>query len=312
MGSVLEKNGDKIWPIRDAPHNHYINNLIPLSNALQPVRSFMTYLPLLKILKRSYGNVIDFTYDWRQNNLEHTSILKNEIESMDVDEIHIIAHSMGGIIAKLCLIEYKDEPAIAKVKKFITLGTPWKGSMDSVKTLFYGSRIPTKVFKYIDKDESRKLSLHFPSVYQLLPTSNYLEVLRRSHIVPYRFKNKDYSEFTNFFDENLKLDFEMNHEYDNVFQKYFEYLNEEISEDIELHEIIGTGKPTIKNINENSRAEVYVKYDEGDGTVPILSAFSELRNRTNYKSYFVNKASHNFLPAYPSVIKLIKRIIDER
>lgn len=312
MGSVIKKEGEKVWPIQNGSTKHYMDNLTPLDNSVEPSHLLQIYLLLKTDLKCHFPIVEDFIYDWRLNNLKHTSLLKNKIASMDVDEVYIVAHSMGGIISKICLNEFKDDEDIKKVKKLITLGTPWKGSMDSVKALLYGSRIPRKILKFIDKETSRLISAHFPSVYQLLPTNEFLGYLKTSNCIPYFINNCYYEKFQEFFDEILKEKFSENHDFDETFNLYYELLNTDLPSEIELHEIIGTGKPTIKMISENTRKEPYAQYDEGDGTVPLFSAYSNLKNRENYYPYFVNKGAHNSLPLYPSTINLIKDIINEK
>lgn len=312
MGSVLKKEGKKIWPLHNGTQDHYVSSLTPLTTAVEPSHMLVTYQALKLALKLKFDIVEEFVYDWRLNNLDHSSLLKSKIAGMNVDEIHIVAHSMGGIIAKICLNEHEGDADLSKVKKLITLGTPWKGSMESVKTLLYGSRIPQKYLTFIEKEASREISTHFPSVYQLLPSEDFLRELKTVNCVPYFLNDSYYDKFEDFFKGVLHDKFAQNHLYDRVFNEYYELLNKDIAADIELHEIIGTGKPTVRMICENTRKEPYVSYDEGDGTVPLFSAYSNLENRDNYFAYFVNKASHNGLPLNIDIIQLVKDIIREK
>ncbi|MFE8697998.1 acyltransferase [Cytobacillus sp. FJAT-53684] len=309
MGSVLKKEGKKIWPLHYGSQEHYLKSLTPITNSVEPSHMLATYQPLKTVLKLSFDIVEEFVYDWRLNNIEHSSLLKSKIASMNVDEVHIVAHSMGGIIAKLCLVEHEGDSDLEKVKKLITLGTPWQGSMDAVKTLLYGSRIPDKYLKFIDKESSKEISVHFPSVYQLLPNDKYLKELKTLNCVPYYLNDNYYDQFEVFFKDVLQERFVENHSYEKVFSEFYEILKKEVPSHIDLHEVIGTGKPTIKIISENSRKEPYVSYDEGDGTVPLLSAYSNLQDRQNYFPYFVNKASHNGMTCNPDIISLVKDII---
>ncbi|PGB72982.1 lipase/acyltransferase domain-containing protein [Bacillus wiedmannii] len=311
MGSVLKQEGKKVWPINFGSYEHYANTLTPLEKEVEPSHLLFTYKRLKKELKRNFPIVTEFIYDWRLNNTEHLDLLRKTISSMDVDEVYIVAHSMGGIISKLCLNEFKEEPEIKKVKKLITLGTPWKGSMEAVRTLLYGSQVPEKYWKYIGKDAAKRICKQFPSVYQLLPTSSFLDRLKSINCVPYFFNDSYFDEFDGFFQGVLQEEFSKYHSFDSVFNEYYSLLNQEIADDIELHEIIGLGKRTIKIICENSRKEPYVYYDEGDGTVPLLSAYSNLRDVENYSAYFVNGASHNGLPWKKEIIDLIKDIIND-
>lgn len=310
MGSVLKQDGKKVWPINFGSYEHYANTLTPLEKEVEPSHLLFTYQRLKLALKHNFPIVTEFIYDWRLNNTDHLHLLRGKISSMDVDEVYIVAHSMGGIISKLCLNEYKNDPEIKKVKKLITLGTPWKGSMESVRTLLYGSRVPEKILRYIGKEAAKKICREFPSVYQLLPTSNFLNQLKAIDCVPYYFNDNYYDEFDDFFQGVLQDEFSKKHSFDSVFNEYYNLLNQDIAANIELHEIIGLGNRTIKIICENARKEPYVYYDDGDGTVPLLSAHSDLSDRDNYFAYFVNEASHTALPSKGGVINLIKDIIN--
>ncbi|MFP3471478.1 hypothetical protein R0J90_15665, partial [Micrococcus sp. SIMBA_144] len=90
-------------------------------------------------------------------------------------EVILVAHSMGGIVAKLFLNQIQDSPLIEKISKLITLGTPWNGAMDSYKTLKYGKFIPEKKFRgqILNDKSSKEISSYFPSIYQLLPSYKY-------------------------------------------------------------------------------------------------------------------------------------------
>jgi pimeloyl-ACP methyl ester carboxylesterase len=309
MGSVLKQEGKKVWPLHYGSLDHYRKSLIPLSNNVEPSHMLITYKRLMNELKKTFPVVEEFLYDWRLNNVDHSNLLKEKIENMVCDEVHIVAHSMGGIVAKICLNKFEEEESIKKVTKLITLGTPWKGSMESVKTLLYGSRIPQKYIKFMDKGTSKEISTYFPSVYQLLPTQGYLDQLKSLNCIPYYFNDCYYDNFEDFFQNNLHRKFSEQHEYHLIYNEYYELLNKRLSPDIELHEIIGTSKPTMRMICENTRKEPYVNYDDGDGTVPLFSAYSNYSDSENYHSYFVKKATHNGMPLNPKIINLIKSII---
>lgn len=309
MGSALQKEGKKVWPINNADFVHYDRSLLPLDNGIEPSHLLITYKMMLEFLNHNFDVVKDFIYDWRLNNLEHTSLLKDTIRTMDVDEVHIVAHSMGGIISKLCINEFKEEPEIKKIKKLITIGTPWKGSMESVKTLLYGSRVPQKYLTYINKETSKHVSPKFPSVYQLLPNEEFLNYLKSTNCVPYFLNDKYFDSFNEFFEGVLQEEFLKYHIIEKTFNEYYDLLKQDLPEDIELHEIIGAGKPTIRMICENTRSEPDAHYAEGDGTVPLFSAYSNLTDRRNYFPYFVNKGSHVGMTSNPLVIGLVKKII---
>jgi hypothetical protein len=314
MGSTLKNRNMPIWPWTDYLFDSYelltdINNPNIYSNKVEPI----TYRLLLKKLKEVTPNVIPFHYDWRQNNLKHLDDLKNKIDE-NADEIIFVAHSMGGIIAKLFFNKFREEAFIHKISKFITLGTPWNGAMDAYRTLKYGKSIPDKITKIkgciLNKKTSKKISPYFPSVYQLLPNRNYCQSALKTEtktLVPYRKNNKNYYDIDEFFLDNLKKDFESyQHVYTEIFEDFFNLLQEEIPEHIKHFEIIGVGKPTIASIIENSLGEAEGDFRNGDGTVPLFSALSNEGN-----AFFVNKVEHQDLPKNEEVLKLITDILND-
>jgi len=121
-----------------------------------------------------------FPYDWRQDNVEHVRALDRLIETIRRDyndpnlRVDVIAHSMGGLIARYYLRfgivdVLGDEPdksvtlyGASRVRKLILLGTPNMGSAGSLHGFLSGEpiglrRIPPEVLATM------------PSGYQLFP-----------------------------------------------------------------------------------------------------------------------------------------------
>lgn len=63
--------------------------------------------------------IYTFPYDWRKNNREHTARLKEYIkdivEKEEVQKVNIVAHSMGGLIAKKYILENKRNHHVDKL-----------------------------------------------------------------------------------------------------------------------------------------------------------------------------------------------------
>ncbi|EVT97407.1 hypothetical protein U365_16500 [Bacillus anthracis 9080-G] len=130
----------------------------------------------LKSVLQDYAKHVDeFFYDWRLGNQYHLERLKKLIKT-DVDEVIIVAHSMGGLIAKACLNEFASEGLNQKISKVITMGTPWAGAPTAYKALKHGAGIPKDWFPVMMSAEKTKdLARTFESVYQLLPNINYYQ-----------------------------------------------------------------------------------------------------------------------------------------
>jgi pimeloyl-ACP methyl ester carboxylesterase len=120
-----------------------------------------------------------FLYDWRQDNIKAVRQLYQLIEQIRKDysdpqlEVDIIAHSMGGLIARYYLRYGKkdvlngntfdvDLSGAERVRRIILLGTPNLGSMDSLHAFIKGkklglNRLPPEVLASM------------PSLYQTFP-----------------------------------------------------------------------------------------------------------------------------------------------
>jgi pimeloyl-ACP methyl ester carboxylesterase len=113
------------------------------------------------------ANYFEFPYDWRRDNTAAARQLKQLIDlrlpqwreyAGQQAEVILIAHSMGGIIARYYL---EVLGGLESCKALITLGTPYGGSLKALDFLANGCR------KYF-VDLSETLAT-FPSIYQLLP-----------------------------------------------------------------------------------------------------------------------------------------------
>ncbi|MFP3358007.1 hypothetical protein R0K17_11675 [Planococcus sp. SIMBA_143] len=310
MGSVLRKQNSQIWPWLEILPGAY-NRLVDINDLsiTAPKLENYTYKFLKESLERLGDNVVEFPYDWRKNNLDHITLLEQKIDS-EADEVILVAHSMGGIVAKLFLNQIQDSPLIEKISKLITLGTPWNGAMDSYKTLKYGKFIPEKKFRgqILNDKSSKEISSYFPSIYQLLPSYKYSELAEKTEskfLVSYRINNKNYYNHEEFFQENLNELFESNgHSFEKVFKDFYELLDKNFTGNTIHHEVVGVGSLTIAGISENSLGEADGDFRNGDGTVPLFSALTQQDN-----TYFVNNVEHQDLPKNPNVIELIKNII---
>jgi pimeloyl-ACP methyl ester carboxylesterase len=138
---------------------------------LGPLYSVAAYSSLLKAMREwqfvERRNLFIFDYDWRLSNVDNAAALERFVLSeLGPDrEFNIIAHSMGGLIARL----YVDrQRARSPVKKIIYLGTPFLGSMSTLGTLSEGwGRIPNWLAGGVEG--IRRVAMSFPSLLELLP-----------------------------------------------------------------------------------------------------------------------------------------------
>lgn len=120
-----------------------------------------------------------FLYDWRQDNVDTVRRLDAFISRIREDyeeprlKVDIIAHSMGGMIARYYarygtqdVLDDNEFPVnqdgADKIRRVILLGTPNLGSIGALRTLIRGFRIGLGVVP-------PEVTATFPSTYQVLP-----------------------------------------------------------------------------------------------------------------------------------------------
>ncbi len=125
------------------------------------------------------GNLLEFPYDWRLSNVVNAKRLSGEVEpclkrwriqTNNPDaKLILVCHSMGGLIARYFL-EVLGGHELTRL--LITLGTPYKGSVNALKALVNGVSIGLGPIGISLDDLIRS----FPSIYQLLPTYRCVNV----------------------------------------------------------------------------------------------------------------------------------------
>jgi len=115
--------------------------------------------------------LIPFPYDWRVDLEISSKALADTLDQLDaeqLEEVHLVAHSMGGLITRLVLESgrYVTRPWFPKIKSFFALATPHLGApLALARILGLDSDMG------ISKADFRKFAndARYPSGYQLLP-----------------------------------------------------------------------------------------------------------------------------------------------
>lgn len=109
-----------------------------------------------------------FEYDWRKSNFDSARALQSFVErtpELRAGSFDIVAHSMGGIITRIYLQQFRGTERVHKV---IYLGTPFAGSMNTLATLSDGwGTLINRVAGGIEA--IRRTVLSFPAFYELFP-----------------------------------------------------------------------------------------------------------------------------------------------
>ncbi len=251
-------------------------------------------------------NLFDFPYDWRNNNQTSARFLQSRIEGIisetKVSKVDVVAHSMGGLVARAYIEEIDGVQYLGTIDQLITMGTPQKGSPSAYLKWEAGEGFFTwsdKLAKHHFNQEAQHagfddlknyLQEKVPSVNQLLPDYAYLIDAGSGQVRTYP---ENYPRNTFLEDLNLEANLEKMKkvEHINIFGK-LESDQSTISKirlvQSEIAEKWEHGMPE-KFYDDNTDQGLEFYY--GDETVPKYSAESI----SAYKMIEID-SSHQYLP----------------
>ena len=140
--------------------------------------SYPFYGPWLKLLRAKLAGraqLVTFAYDWRRDNATTAALLAQRVERLRAEgapQVHLIAHSMGGLVSSYYL-RYGAQPpekaietweGAAKVASLVVAGTPFYGMMRAFRDMIQGS-LALRNQALLDPVALSSM----PSIYQLLP-----------------------------------------------------------------------------------------------------------------------------------------------
>jgi pimeloyl-ACP methyl ester carboxylesterase len=338
-GSYLFKdygNEGEIWPNLDAllvsPIDEFLNDLIMNPNGSEqpafPIKvgdvirkagGQEIFSELLNLMINSgyveNSDLFVFPYDWRMSNSYNTLLLAEKIEDIleetNAEKVDIVAHSMGGILAKTYLVEAGE----GKVDQLIFLGTPHLGAPKSYKALMYGDDLGYSVaFLGLNPSRAKIITQNMPAVYELLPSQKYIND-NGGYVINQENENNpitlSYVETKN----------KMISDGRNISMFPFaENLHDEIDDldlsGIEVHNFVGCGGKTLGEITFKRKLswvgssfvmadDFDIKYVNGDSTVPQVSAGAVESGET----YFAKGISHGSMPSASGVKEAIVAIL---
>jgi len=263
-----------------------------------------------------------FPYDWRFSTESTAQLLKEKIDNIVVDgeyeKVDIVAHSMGGLIAK----KYIANNGIDKVDQLIFLGTPQLGSPKAFKTLMFGDNMGYQLFSILGLNNStaKYISQNMPSVYELLPSSKYV-IDNGSYVTDAMNEIIGLSSFELDYNQTKNLMVEKGR--NTLMFPFAENLHQSIDSldlsGVDTYNFVGCGIPTIGEVTLTQKRsweklfldikpDYRLGYTDGDETVPLVSANKTLEAEV----YYASNVSHGSLPASESVINGIMSILDDK
>ena len=126
----------------------------------------------LKLYLRAHGLAAEFhDYDWRLPVAQLGSALAERVRAAGRTRVAIVAHSMGGLVARAALAL----AGTGSVERLVLLGTPHCGSFAAVQALRGTYAVVRKVARLAGEASAETLAAEvfstFPSLYDLLPVA---------------------------------------------------------------------------------------------------------------------------------------------
>lgn len=262
-----------------------------------------------------------FPYDWRRDISLTSPLLDQKINDIKTQtgsaKVDIIAHSMGGLVARNYIA---DSSKAQNVRKLFTLGVPHLGSVDSLKTLRYGTCLTPLPISLgplclgIIDTETNDVIRNMISGFQLAPTKEYFNFYTdQDNQRPYPYKTEtgvlSYTQTKDLLislGHNTSL-FSPSESFHSIDSK----LSDTNGVDVTL--IAGSGQPTLGQIIEEG-AKKNIRIINGDKTVPLFSAslIDPEKNKSllgSAKVYYTNQ-EHGNLVTSGSALNLVKNILE--
>lgn len=131
----------------------------------------LAYLKLKLRLRIAGFNADFFPYDWRFSLADAGSKLADAIQKEGAAQVSLVAHSMGGLVARAAL-----KSANAKISRIIMLGTPNYGSFAPAQVIRGTYDVVQKIARLDQRHTAEQLAGQvfntFPGLYELLPAAD--------------------------------------------------------------------------------------------------------------------------------------------
>jgi pimeloyl-ACP methyl ester carboxylesterase len=251
LGSLTAKGAELIWL---DPPALIAGNLQQLRiGKRRSIHSLGVILPgylKLKLSLQAAGfRVKLYPYDWRRSVRELGKSLADELLHDTAGEIMLVAHSMGGLLARVAL-QYVGS---SKVTRIVQLGTPNQGSFALVQAL-RGCYPTVRKLGAVDQIHSadmlaQQVFRSFYSFYEMLPAKQHTPALNLFDVAQWP------RDALTPLAERLKLGRRL--------QRHL------AAADRRCHIIAGIGQPTVSGVRRQDNEFIFQYSNCGDGTVPL-------------------------------------------
>jgi len=262
------------------------------------------YLKISLILRQQV-QLYEFPYDWRRPIEYNADVLAACLERWAAGnpdrKFTLLGHSMGGIVSRAYLTRH-PRAAERRIKRVISLGTPYFGAAGAVENMLDGNDMMALAQSLNSGNVPQQMLLSFPSIYQLLPAPPDLFPAGR----PYP-ANWDLYRASEWRWGAIRQD------YLDLARRSHAALHRNLP-DVETVQIAGCNFPTTTDVQRAFDATEKPSYecikqeagpDAGDATVPLWAAVLP-----GAMMYYVNE-KHRYLPSNDKVIAGVLELIHD-
>lgn len=172
LGSLQRRSSSLLWLHPNAIAQGGLSRLaLPGGKALRALGVMLPgYLKLRLSLEIAGFRPVFHPFDWRADLEKLARELLRSIEKSGARKVHIVAHSMGGLVARIALANDRER----RIRRLVQLGVPNEGSFAPVQALraVYPTvrKIAALDHHHSAEQLARSVFLTLPGLYQLLPT----------------------------------------------------------------------------------------------------------------------------------------------
>jgi hypothetical protein len=318
LGSELWLGNDKIWPgslveaITGFSEERFKTLLTPDLVAKDIVRTaagvvgvYSQWIKALEAISRKGVRIFRevpetgetktlfaFAYDWRKDLIQATELFADYLDNVVIvtvpnGDIHLVCHSLGGLIARYYLESknFEHRAAYGRIKLLATFGTPHNGA----PIAFAGAAGLHKT-NFLSLDQSKRLAndSRYPALFQIFPDN--------SHRFIWSAKMSDrYSTFDTD-DSSISAAYTLEAKNMSKWAAFRAGLSGNRPNSVRYFYVIGSRQETLVRFLWDGNSLTKVELDEaGDGTVPLAGAM-----QSGTQSDFVARSHVDLIDSRPS------------
>ncbi len=261
--------------------------------------------PLRKRLAQDGLSVLPFPYDWRQSLFVSTKSFAQWIEAQSLDRFNIVGVSTGGLIAT----QYARMGFGRKIRKFISIGTPFLGMPRALANLHTGA-VLNLVADFFLARKVRSLIRNFPSTYEVLPSADYFNVAEDHYVQEGDRPLTSHSETCSFLESQTQISSHLLH---SGREFLLQLAATTVLRNVDTSYIVSVGLPTPAKIHYHMSGQIRVsKESSGDGSVTALSqTIGGQQELLHPGKTYTFHCRHRTMHLNPSVMEQIAKILNE-